>query len=213
MQRMLKALAFIAAAASIGAHADTISLDAPGAWTAIAPPGAVSNNCYPCSLPINSVGLAWEAANTGWNSSASYNASAWGAYSGGWINNSGITPFYARDVFDINGTATAASFTMWADDDSIVWVNGIEVPGLYDADGNTDAPRTANISSYLVSGENVIAFKANNSAGGGFGVSFSGSVNFTPAPTNDVPEPASLALVGLGLVAILSLGRRQAKRV
>ncbi|MCX6950658.1 MAG: VPDSG-CTERM sorting domain-containing protein [Verrucomicrobia bacterium] len=58
-----------------------------------------------------------------------------------------------------------------------------------------------------MSGQNVIAFKAHNSAGGGFSVfAVSGSVSFTPAA---VPDSASTAaLLVLALPGLIALRRR-----
>lgn len=214
MKTIAKTLAVIAAAvAALSAQADVISLSAAsGGWMATTPPGAAPNNSYPSPSPIGSVGLAWEAANVGWNSSAGYDASAWSAYAGGWINASGITPFYARKVFNIGGTPLTGSFSLLVDDDSQVWVNGTLVPGLDDHNMGTanPYPSTADISSYLHAGSNVIAFKAHNSAGGGFSVSMGGSVSFEPrAASTDLPEPASLALAGLALTAAFAVRRKR----
>lgn len=65
---------------------------------------------------------------------------------------------------------TSGTVTLQVDDDSRVRVNGTMVPGLVDQDMGTSAAQTANITSYLQSGDNVIAFKAHHSAGGGYGV-------------------------------------------
>ncbi len=209
MSRKLQALTLVAAAlACAGAQATTTSLNAfsGSGWVAIAPPDAAPNNSYPSPSPIGSVGLVWEAANTGWNSSASYNAAAWAAYAGGWINASGITPFYAREVFTINGTPTSGTFSLLVDDDSQLYVNGALVLDDHNMGTSNPYSSTVDITSFLHAGDNVVAFKAHNSAGGGFSVSMSGSVSYTPAEA--VPEPTSLALAGLGLFAALSLGRR-----
>ncbi len=98
---------------------------------------------------------------------------------------------------------------MLVDDDSEVWVNGILVPGLVDDDLNTGSPITADISSYLQSGENVIAFLADNSHGGGYNVSDAyGSITYT---SDSTPEPRSLVLAGLGILAVLLMARRRVR--
>jgi hypothetical protein len=202
----------LAAAALTTAHADTLSLDASsGGWKAIAPPGAATNNSYPSPSPINDVGLVWESTNTGWNSSASYNDASWGSFAGGWVDGTGITPFYARKVFNISGAPTSGTFSLQVDDDSQAWVNGTLV--LDDQNMATFNPysNTVDITSYLHTGNNVIAFKAHNSAGGGFEVgTLSGTVNFTAAAP--VPEPGTMALTFAGLGLIGGLRRRRAKR-
>lgn len=213
MNCRIHVLLLAAAIVSVPAQAAVLSLNAGSGsgWQAITPSTSTPNNSYPSPSPIAGVGLAWEAANVGWNSSASYNTSGWSAYTGGWPNSTGATPFYARLLLNILGTPTSGSFTLQADDDSQAWVNGVLVPGLNDQNQGTYNPytNTADISSYLHSGNNVIAFKAHNSAGGGYSVfALGGSVNFTPAPVN-VLEPGSLALAGLALAVVLGRGRRR----
>lgn len=206
LKNILAACLVIGAAAS--AHATTLSLSttAGNGWKDIIPSQSVTNNSYPSSSPINSVGGVWEAANTGWNSSASYNDSGWTAYSGGWADPTGLTPFYARKVFNIAGTVTAASFTLYVDDDSQLWVNGTLVYDDHNLGTGNPYTNTTDITSFLHSGDNVIAFKAHNSAGGGFGVyGSSGSVTYTPAP---VSEPAPLLLAGLASFAMLACRRK-----
>ncbi len=205
-------LLFCAAAtglAAINASASVISLNATSGsgWVAILPPSSTPNNSYPSSSPIGNVGLAWEAGNTGWNSNAAYNASGWNPYTWSgwsWINGTGETPFYGRNVININGTVNSATFSLGVDDDSQVWVNGIMV--INDNNMGFNGTHTANIASYLHSGLNVIAFKAHNSAGGGFGVSYlGGSIDYTPGA---VPVPGTLFLLLSGLAGFGALRRK-----
>jgi hypothetical protein len=205
----LSILAVVAALATpFAAQADVVSLNAftGSGWKATVTPESFDNSCYPCGSNIYSVGSTWEAANVGWNSSASYDASTWTAYTGG-LPAGPLTPFYAREVFSIGGTPTYGTFSIGVDDDSLVWVNGTLVPGLIDNNMGNSGVQTADITSYLHAGDNVIAFKAHNSAGGGFGVyGMTGYVNFDPAA---VPEPASLTLFGLGVASLLGFRRRK----
>ncbi|WP_259367065.1 MULTISPECIES: PEP-CTERM sorting domain-containing protein [unclassified Colwellia] len=183
-------------------QAGLISLDAfqGSDWKATVTPESFDNSCYPCSSNIYSTGSNWEATNTSWNGSASYNDSAWTAYSGG-TPAGALTPFYVRQVFNIVGTIDSGTFSIGVDDDSLVWVNGTLVPGLVDNNMGNSGVQTADISSFLLTGANVIAFKAHNSAGGGFGVyGLTGSVASTAA----VPEPSTLAIFALGVMGLAS---------
>ena len=203
--------------AATNANADVITLNAitgvgGTGWVAILPAGATTNNSYPSPMPIaTDVRISnFETANPGWNSNPAFDTTGWQPYSGNWIDNSGTNPFFARDVFNVAGTPTAGSFTMGVDDYSQVWVNGTLVPGLNDQTNGTDGPRTADITAYLVSGQNVIAFLADNSAGGGFGVSRAdGTITFTPSEVTSAPEPQSFVLLGLGIAGVLIVARRR----
>lgn len=202
------ALIFAGLILSATAQGAIISLDAyfGSDWKATVTPESFDNSCYPCASDIYTTGSTWEAANSGWNSSASYDDSSWSAYSGG-LPAGALTPFYARQVFNIDGTASDGTFSIGVDDDSLVWVNGALVPGLIDSNGGNSGVQTADITSYLVTGDNVIAFKAHNSAGGGFGVyGLTGSVTYE---ANVVPEPTALMLFSLSIAGIVFSRRKK----
>jgi hypothetical protein len=205
IMKILTALPLIVAGLILSstAQATVISLDAfPGSdWKATVTPESFNNSCYPCASNIYSTGSSWEGSNTGWNSNSSYDDSTWSAYSGG-LPAGVLTPFYARQVFNIGGTIDSGTFSIGVDDDSLVWVNGTLVPGLVDNNMGNSGVQTADISSYMLTGDNVIAFKAHNSAGGGFGVyGLTGSVEYTAAV---VPEPFTLGIFAFGVMGLAS---------
>ena len=98
-----------------------------GGWVATAPgPNQTGNG------NINTAGLAFEAANSGWNSSngdndagwVNYTPDAYGNSGNGWLPVSGsVSPFCLRREFTL-GTPTPGSFGVEFDDDVQVWVNG-----------------------------------------------------------------------------------------
>ena len=192
-------------ASTPAAHATVTSLaGTSGTWLAIAPNGQGDQQ----GIGINSAGLAFQTANVGWNNSVAYNTSAWTPYApfsggSGWVPpNGSINPFYLRDDFFI-GSAPSGTFSITVDDDSQVYLNGALV--LNDQDGNFNGTFNVNLTPFLVTGENLLAVKVFN-AQGGFFAAVAGSVNSTAAA---VPEPASIAALGLGLTAIAGLRRRR----
>jgi hypothetical protein len=197
------------AGASTAANAGTVSLDMnSGGWVSNYDATSLDPRNHYGQMPsIETSGAAFEAANPGWRT-LGYNDSAWSAYSGGWVPGDGSrSPMYLRKSFTI-GTPTAGSFYLEVDDDSQVWINNVLVPALDDHSNSYNGGHSADISSFLQAGNNVIAIKADNTPGGGYYIGFSGSVSFSERQ-NNVPEPVSLALVGLGLVAAGVAKRKQ----
>ena len=218
MLRKLAHSVAIALLAGLGAgsaaKALTISTSASSAdgWRAIAPVGNLEGQ------PITAVGLAWEAAHVGWNTSITFDdsdAAGWhtpvyrdviqyGATTTNsiWADAGGDTPAYFRKIFTLEGDpvlaemggaffATDASSVI--DDDAQVYLNGTLI---YDDEDlfPTTFP-IADVTGLLHAGENLIAVKAQDSVGGD--EHFSLTLRITA-----IPEPSPALLVALGLAAL-----------
>ncbi len=177
------------------------SLDANSDWLTLTPAGDQTGQ------PIHSVGLAYEAAHPNWNSDPAFDTSTWqqaqlvtaediwGATPAG--------PVYFRHVFSVDQPLSDATLLATVDDDALIYINGQLV--VSDANGRATGIGPLDITSYLTTGENLIAIKAQN-AGGPASLGFH---------VFAVPEPSSgcLALIGLaGLLAERRRGGRAAAR-
>ena len=227
MRRRLAYTVAIASLAGLGAgsaaSALTISTSANPAdgWRAIAPVGNLEGQ------PITAVGLAWEAAHVGWNTSITFDdsdAAGWQApvyrdviQYGATTTNSiwaddpqggGDTPAYFRKIFTLEGDPVLAQMgggffltdaSSVIDDDAQVYVNGTLI---YDDQDffPTTFPLT-DVTAYLHAGQNLIAVKAQDSVGGD--EHFSLTLRITP-----IPEPSPVLLVALGLAALCGRSAR-----
>jgi hypothetical protein len=213
------AILFIVASFSTAATTILTSADPADGWRVIAPVGNLEG------LPITAVGLDWEAANGGWNSSSAYDdsdaagwhtpvardESAYGATLGNnvWADEEGmgLTPAYFRKLFFLPVLPTAAwfgsnipnDFSNVVDDDVQIYINGALV--FDDTDGQATFYPVIDILGYLQLGDNLIAMKAHDSFTGNEHVSFA-------LQAVDVPEPGGLLLV-LSAVGALCLSRRR----
>lgn len=202
--KKLKKTVFVLASLLISdlSLAAPISIDTttPGSWLSFTPGPDQSGNGS-----ISSAGVAFESANVGWNTSVSYNDSGWTPFSGSW-DNVAPSPIYLRKEFTL-GTPTFGQISGSVDDDLMLWVNGNLV--INDQNGVSSSFGAINILPYLTSGSNLIAIKVHDSFGGQQSFSILGSVDATDAVT--VPEPATLALMGLGLVGLRISTTRRSK--
>ena len=138
-------------------------------WRGIGPEGNQEGT------PIASVGLAWEAANPGWNTSLTFDdtdAAGWKScinnreppyiwVDGPYIN--GSSPSYYRKVFELSGTPTSGMLSSGVDDDAIIYING--QLAVSDTDGIPTESSLIDVTSLLVPGMNLIAVKAHDSSG------------------------------------------------
>ena len=198
------------------------SADPADGWRVIAPVGNLEGQ------PITAVGLDWEAANVGWNTSPVYDdsdAAGWhtpverdesgyGAtlHNNIWADDEGIgqTPAYFRKQFFLSALPTAAwfgsnipnDFSNVVDDDVQIYINGSLV--FDDTDGQATFYPVTDILGYLQAGDNLIAVKAHDSVGG--------NEHFSLAlQAVDIPEPNGL-LLALSAAAALAISRRRFER-
>ena len=180
-------------------------------WRAIGPSGTTLGS------NITLVGLSWEAANPGWNSSLLFDDTA----SAGWSNASSVhldpmniwlglgdgsspSPVYFRREFTLGGSPTAGILDVNVDDDTLVWINGTLVHS--DSNGLATVVTGIDVGAYLTSGDNLIAIKGYNRQGAA-GLISTLHVRFTP-----VPEPSSVVLAAFGGCALLLYGRSKLPR-
>lgn len=182
-------------------------------WRTIGPVGDLTGG------GINNVGLAWEAAHPGWNSSPMFddsNAAGWSnaievvhpnpPFLRYWFDGTeqvGSSPVYFRKEFQIEGDPISGLLSFTVDDDAQIYVNGVQV--VNDSNGLATTVNGLNVLPYLTSGLNLIAVKAQDQQGG---QGFAGNLQLV----SNVPEPSSIVLAGLGVTAIVVVYRRRRSR-
>ncbi len=179
-------------------------------WRTIGPVGDLTGG------GINNVGLAWEAANPGWNSALMFDDSN----SAGWSNaievvhpnppflrywfdgteTVGSSPVYFRKEFEIEGDPISGLFSFTVDDDAQIYVNGVQV--VNDSNGLATTVSGLDLLPYLTTGLNLIAVKAQDQQGG---QGFAGNLQLV----SNVPEPSGIVLAGLGVAAMALIHRRR----
>ena len=138
--------------------------------------------------------------------------------------NASLAEYSFNQKFDLPGTPISGSISVAVDDMAQVYVNGIlagttgsitDIGVAFQAQSNL---KSFDLTPFLVSGTNTIEVLAQNgpdSFGGvsdadyrqnTAGVVFGGSLTF-----QSVPEPSSIALLGLGCLGILLYGRKRGK--
>ena len=210
----IASLAGLGMASTASALTISTSANLADGWRAIAPVGNLERQS------INAVGLEWEAAHVGWNTSLTFDdsdAAGWhtpvprdvtryGANTSNsiWADDpqgAGDTPAYFRKTFTLDFEPASASFggqvfpdfSNVVDDDAQIYINGVLV--YDDHDFMALFTPFTDVTAYLHAGENLIAVKAQDSVG--IDEHFSLKLEILP-----IPEPSSALLVALGLAAL-----------
>lgn len=160
-------------------------------------------------------------ATSDWSSNVTFNDSGWqGAtviaamppylngkfiWSSGGQYSTDETQVWARSVFNLSTLPLSARLDSAFDDDGDIFINGVLV--VSDHNG-TAGVSFADIGSYLVLGDNLIAFTATDNYPV-YGYNHAAAVQID-ATFEQVPEPASLALLAMGLACLGLMRRRTA---
>jgi hypothetical protein len=214
------ALWFAAAPARAISETITTSADPAGGWRTIAPVGNLEGQ------PIASVGLDWEAAHIGWNTSLGFDesdAAGWHApvsrdltrygytatnsiWSDG-LQGAGDTPAYFRKSFMLDSDPVLAQLggttdgSDLVDDDAQIYINGTLI--YDDQNGVANLIALIDVTAYLHAGQNLLAVKAHDSFGADEHFSLTLRVN-------PIPEPTTGLLLTGGLLGLAAKRRRQA---
>jgi hypothetical protein len=160
---------------------------------------------------------SWKATavtpGAGWATNPSYDDSAWGyaafegttytfpdgyAWNGIWSSTDSMPndTVYFRKVFTIPGTPTSAFLDFGEDDDADLFLNTVMLINDHNFTADDFILDHVDVTSYLSPGDNLIAVEGLNSVGGAARIMGALVVTY-------VPEPASLALLGTAVAALL----------
>jgi hypothetical protein len=150
-------------------------------------------------------------ANTSWIS----NVQSGNPSLPGYVSPANGTAVTFTDTFNVVGTPTFGDLIVMADDTTSVTLNGIVLEASAPTANNsyktcsdfttgctTATTGAINLTSALQSGTNTLSFTVEQLAGVSFGLDYSGVVVSTSPASSATPEPGTLALFSLPLLAL-----------
>lgn len=195
MKTLKIAAASIALTASINANAASIFTDSSWSVTASSPVGdwntslAFDDSNWQSATTISTVG--GYDANVIWTSGGQFSTTE--------------TQIWGRYTFNITSQVTSAIWNSGFDDDGQVYINGTLV--INDNNGNATGISNLDITQYLVTGENLIAFSAQDNIRWGYNHGMWAQVDIETVSA--VPVPAAVWLFGSGLMGLVGIARRR----
>jgi hypothetical protein len=176
-------------------------------WRVLAPEG------NQVGQDLDSVGLAFEAANPAWNSNVAFDTSGWSTATQVAASDAPTfiwagfdrSPVYFRHTFTLDGPVSEAMMLATVDDNAQIYINGQLV--VNDPLGGASAFGPLDVTAYLQVGANLIAVKAQD---GGIAASLSIDIFAVPEPSGAVL--GLFAAAALLPVASLTAHRRKQSR-
>ena len=130
-------------------------------------------------------------------------ADAFGIWTSGGQFSTVETEMWARYVFNLGSVPLSALLVNGFDDDGDLYINGVKVVDDHNGIANNSF---ADITPYLVSGDNLLAFTVTDNYPV-FGYEHSAWVH-VEAQFSAVPLPATLPLFATGIGGLIAFGRR-----